>query len=109
MINAKQAREKQLSINWKDYPILVAQCEVLREKILMDVEMEINEDLLSGERQTIFFLPEEYEHNLKIKGVHKALIEQAFYDTVKKIHLYLQELGYNTLFQPVNGTIIIEW
>lgn len=109
MINAKQARQKQASINWRDNSLLVAQCEILKEKILMDIEMEINEALLIGEKQTIFFLPDEYERNLKVKGVHRALVEQAFYDTAKNIHLQLQELGYNTLFQPINGTIVIEW
>lgn len=103
MISAKQAREKQLTINWRDNEKAVKAYKKERENVLKRLEEEIHKALVGNDNfiNYAIFFHTLYDLKLVTDSVEYEL---AHADFVKDIKKELTQLGYKiTVEHAVNS------
>lgn len=103
MITAKQAREKQLTINWKDNEKAVKTYKKEKEEMLKEIEEEIHNALIGEDNFISYFIFTNKLHDLALV-TSWTKYKLAHADLVKDIEKELIQLGYKiTVEHAVNS------
>lgn len=103
MITAKQAREKQLTINWRDNEKAVKAYKKEKEEMLKEIEEEIHNALVRDDNFISYFIFTNRLYDLKLV-TNWTEYKLAHADFVKDIEKELIQLGYKiTVEHAVNS------